>query len=190
MNTINIKQALCWLIFVVLVGCAVTPLKPGRSVISPQAITLQQSENPASVSTQTYERTVEPAIRLPDDDKVIATPFRTTEKVTTTIGAAQKDSARDIAAKLSSLKSVVWVGVLIFLFGAASAVYPPLKIIVGSTTTSAVACAAGLALIVLPSLIVGHEILILSVSVGAAILWFFAHRHGELRGKVKTLEGK
>ncbi len=181
---------LSWSILVLWAGCTITPLKPGRSVISPQAITLQQSENPSSVSTQTYERIVEPAIRLPDDDKVTATPFRTTEKVTTVIGAAQKDSARDIAAKLASLKAVVWVGIALFIFGAASAFYPPLKLIVGSATTSAVAAAAGIALIVLPSLIVGHEVLILAVSGGAVLIYFFSHRHGELRGKVKTLEGK
>lgn len=187
----KIMTFLSWASLAIFVGCAITPpLKPGRSVISPQAITLQQSENPSSTSTQVYEKTTEPAIRLQDDDKVIVVPLRTTERVTTTIGAAQKDNARDIAAKLSSLKSVVWVGVLVFLFGAASAFYPPLKLLVGSATTSAVACAAGIALIVLPSLIVGHEILILAVSVGAVLIYFFSHRHGELRGKIKHLEGK
>lgn len=175
----------------VLVGCAIAPLKPGRSSITPQGITLQQSENPSSTSTQTYEKTTESAFKLPEDDNVIATPWkRTTEKVTTVIGAAQKDNARDIAAKLSSLKGIVWVGVVVFLFGAASAFYPPLKAIVGSVTTSAVAAAAGIALIILPSLVVGHEVLILVICGGAVGIWFFSHRHGELRGKIKHLEGK
>jgi hypothetical protein len=46
--------------------------------------------------------------------------------------------------------------------------------------------AGGLALIVLPSLVVGNEMKILAgvaVSVGG---WFLAHRHGELRGVVKA----
>jgi hypothetical protein len=109
--------------------------------------------------------------------------------VETVIGAAQKDTARDIAAKLGSLKGVVWVGILVFLFGATSFVYPPVKILVGgSTTTSAVITGAGLALIVLPSLLVGHELLILGVAVGAAGLYWFAHRHGSLAGELTALK--
>jgi len=104
------------------------------------------------------------------------------------IGAAQKDTAREMAAKLGSLKGVVWVGVLLFVFGAASAFYPPLKLIVGSVTTSAACCAAGIALIILPSLLVGHELLILSVGAGAVGIWFFAHRHGGLRATVELLK--
>ena len=46
----------------------------------------------------------------------------------TELGAAQKDTARDLAAKLSSLKGIVWVGVGLFIFGLASLVYPPLKV--------------------------------------------------------------
>jgi hypothetical protein len=77
---------------------------------------------------------------------------------------------------------------LIFLFGVASAVYPPLKLLVGgSVTTSAVIAGAGLALLILPTLVVGHEVLIMAVAVGAAALWFFAHRHGHLRGQVTEL---
>ena len=42
----------------------------------------------------------------------------------------------------------------------------------------------GLALMVLPSLIVGNELLILG-GVGLAVGgWFLAHRHGQLRGIV------
>jgi hypothetical protein len=55
----------------------------------------------------------------------------------TELGAAQKDTGRDLAAKLSSLKGIVWVGVGLFVFGLASLVYPPLKAIVASVTTSA-----------------------------------------------------
>jgi hypothetical protein len=37
---------------------------------------------------------------------------------------------------------------------------------------------------VLPSLIVGNELLILGGVAAAVGLWFFAHRHGQLRGLV------
>ena len=102
----------------------------------------------------------------------------------TELGAAQKDTARELGAKLSSLKSIVWVGVGLFVLGLASLVYPPLKVIIGSVTTSAALMLGGVALMVLPTLVVGNELLILGV-VGVVVgAWFLAHRHGRLRGLV------
>jgi hypothetical protein len=170
------KIPLTLLLLTLLVGCTL-PLKPGSASIKSangNVVSVKQSQNPLNETVQDYKRTSEDG--------------KTTEEVHTKIGAAQKDTAREVAAKLSSLRGVTWIGVLLFLFGVASAVYPPLKILVGgSVTTSAVIAAAGLALLVLPTLIVGHEILILAVSAGAAAFWFFAHRHGNLRGQVAEL---
>jgi hypothetical protein len=107
----------------------------------------------------------------------------------TELGAAQKDTARELGAKLSSLKGIVWVGVGLFVFGLASLVWPPLKVIVGSVTTSAALMLGGVALMVLPSMVVGNELLILGV-VGIAVGgWFLAHRHGVLRGTVAGTSG-
>ena len=78
----------------------------------------------------------------------------------------------------------MWVGVGLFVFGLGSLVYPPLKLIIGSMTTSAALMLGGIALMVLPTLVVGNELLILggvAVTVGG---WFLAHRHGQLRGMV------
>lgn len=158
------------LALVFLVGC-LGPLKGGRAAMqtaSGVAASIQQPQNPKDEATQVWERI---------DGQV-------TERVTTKIGAAQKDFAREAAAKLSSMKGVMWVGVVVFLFGAASLFYPPLKLIVGSATTSMMAIAAGLALIVLPTLIVGNEILILCGAGGALGLYYFSHRHGKLQGFV------
>jgi hypothetical protein len=172
-----------WLLLlgIFLTGC-VGPLKPGSaSFVSNSGITgtVHQSENPKNESTQKYRRTEETK-----NGKVV-------EEVDTTIGAAQKDTARELGAKLASLKGIVWLGALVFLFGATSAFYPPLKVIVGgSVTTSAVIAAAGLALIVLPTLIVGNELLILGACAGAAALYWFAHRHGSIHAELKTLKGK
>ena len=108
----------------------------------------------------------------------------------TELGAAQKDMAREVGARLASLKGIVWVGVGLFVFGLASLVWPPLKAVIGSVTTSAAVMLGGMALMVLPSLIVGNELLILG-GVGLAVGgWFLAHRHGELRGRVGKSEGK
>jgi hypothetical protein len=102
----------------------------------------------------------------------------------TELGAAQKDTARELGAKLSSLKGIVWVGVALFLFGVASLFYPPLKLVVGSVTTSAAILVGGLVLMVLPTLIVGNELLILGGVALAVGGWFLAHRHGKLQGFV------
>jgi hypothetical protein len=107
----------------------------------------------------------------------------------TELGAAQKDTGREIGAKLASLKGIVWVGIGLFVFGLASLVYPPLKVVIGSVTTSAALMLGGVALMVLPTLVVGNELLILGV-VGLTVGgWFLAHRHGELRGTVSASTG-
>ena len=102
----------------------------------------------------------------------------------TELGAAQKDTARELGAKLSSLKGILWVGVGLVVFGLASLVWPPLKLIIGSVTTSAALMLGGVALMVLPTLVVGNELLILGGVALAVGAWFLAHRHGHLRGLV------
>ena len=100
-----------------------------------------------------------------------------------------KDTARELGAKLASLKGIVWVGVAMFVFGLASIFYPPLKVLIGSVTTSAAIGAGGLSLMVMPTLIVGNELLIMGGVAFAVGGWFLAHRHGRLRGVVDALEG-
>lgn len=175
------------LLSVLVTGCGVMPLKPGRSGFvssSGTAGNVQQSQNPHGTTTQLYKRTVtEP--NLGNGGTVPPVAKVTTEEITTVIGPAQKDVTREIGAKLGAMKSIVWVGILAFLFGATSLVYPPLKFIVGgSVTTSAVIALSGLAMMVLPTLLVGNELLIMGVAVGAAVLYWFSHRHGKLQGLV------
>jgi hypothetical protein len=121
---------------------------------------------------------------------LLAAPMPVTEReelrARSELGAAQKDTARDLAAKLSSLKGIVWVGVALFVFGLASLVWPPLKLIIGSVTTSAAIMAGGLALMILPTLIVGNELLILGAVAVVVGCWFLAHRHGHLHGLVSS----
>ena len=81
------------------------------------------------------------------------------------------------------------MGVGLFVFGTASLVWPPLKVVIGSVTTSAALLLGGVALMILPSLIVGNELLILA-GVGIAVgAWFLAHRHGQLSGRVAASSG-
>lgn len=191
----KLKFLLPLLVLTLLSGCSLMPLRGGHATIktsSGAVAFVKQSQNPQQETSQKFERITEEipnGVPLAGAGEVKV--LRVTERGETHIGAAQKDTGREIAAKLSSLKGVVIIGVLVFLFGAASFVYPPLKVLVGaSVTTSAVITAAGLALIFLPSLLVGHELLILGVAAGGAGLYWFAHRHGSLQGIVNTLKGK
>jgi hypothetical protein len=185
-----------------LSGCAMAPLKGGKATMAnrPGGVieqTVVQSDNPAQVSRQDQETVKTRSYTVPAGSRLVSTsnqvvvvsaPMPVVEheetRAKTELGAAQKDTARELSAKLASLKGIVWVGVVVFLFGLATLFYPPLKLLVGSVTTSAAIIVGGLSLIILPTLIVGNELLILAGVASAVGLWFFAHRHGQLRGLV------
>jgi hypothetical protein len=154
----------------------------------PRAAAPAQSSAPISASPEPSTLNSHPSTAL-----VLSAPMPVVEReethARTELGAAQKDTARELGAKLSSLKGIVWVGVGLFVFGLASLVYPPLKVVIGSVTTSAALMLGGLALMVLPSLIVGNELVILGVVALVVGAWFLAHRHGQLRGTVPTTTG-
>ena len=213
------KKLLLIIPVLALAGCTIAPLKGGRATTlskPTQGIeqTVVQSDNPAAVSKQDQETIRTKSYTVPAGSRLVETrvtadaggapvtnsqvllvsaPMAVTEhettRATTELGAAQKDTARELSAKLASLKGIVWVGVVVFLFGIASMFYPPLKVIIGSITTSAAITVGGLALIVLPTVIVGNELLIMGGVAAAVGLWFLAHRHGQLRGQVDAGAG-
>ena len=193
-------------------GCNLAPLKGGRATTSGViGQTVVQGDNPAQPSRQDQETVKTRSYTVPAGSRleethvtatdigvtvtnvqavIVSAPMPVIEReetrAKTELGAAQKDTARELSAKLASLKGIVWVGVAVFLFGLATLFYPPLKLIIASTTTSAAIVAGGLSLIILPTLVVGNELLILG-GVGVAVGgWFLAHRHGQLRGLVEA----
>ena len=197
-------------------GCTLGPLKGGRaSTVSKSTQGIEQSvtqgDNPAQSSRQDQETVRTKSYTVPAGSRMVETrvtadaggalvtnasallisaPMAVTEheetRAKTELGAAQKDAARELSAKLASLSGIVWVGVALFLFGLATLFYPPLQVIIGSVTTSVAITAGGLALMILPTLVVGHEMLILfGVAVGVGG-WFLAHRYGTLRGMVEA----
>ena len=169
-------------------GCDSFSIKGGKAYMkSPDGFEagVKQSSDPKEKTTQEYEKTTETTIQVPGVGPVTT---KTVERVGTVIGPAQKNTIAEVGAKLASLRPVMYVGIVVFLFGAASLVYPPLKLIVGSATTSVIACVAGVAMIALPSVIAGNEILIMCIAVGAVGVYWFAHRHGHSRGKIEVLE--
>ena len=196
-------------------GCSMAPLKGGKATTNKSSQAIEQSvvqgDNPAAASRQDQETVRTKSYTVPTGSRLVETrivtdgagapvtnsqvllvsaPMAVTEhettRATTELGAAQKDTARELSAKLASLKGIVWVGVAVFLFGLATMLYPPLKLIIGSITTSAAITVGGLALIVLPTVIVGNELLIMGGVAAAVGLWFLAHRHGQLRGLVDS----
>ena len=212
MNT-DMKILCITLVAISLAGCSIAPLKGGKATTSQSAGRIEQavvqSDNPAAASRQDQETVRTKSYTVPAGSRLVETrvsadtgeaptsnvtalvisgPMAVTEheetRAKTELGAAQKDTARELSAKLASLKGIVWVGVAVFLFGLASLFYPPLKLIIGSVTTSAAITVGGLALMVLPTVIVGNELLILAGVAAAVGLWFLAHRHGQLRGLV------
>ena len=104
----------------------------------------------------------------------------------TELGAAQKDAAGELGARLASFRGITWAGAALFIFGLASLVWAPLKAVIGSVTTSAAIALGGLALMILPTLIVGNELIILGGVVLGTGAWFLAHRHGQLRGQLSA----
>lgn len=200
-----------------LSGCIQSPLRGGKANTAPHAggilQDISQGENPAQASAQSQDVEEVRSYTLPAQS-VIASSSVTTDaggrvvtnrtetllslptpiverratKARTELGAAQKDTAREIGAKLASLRIVVWVGVALFIFGVASLFWPPLKLIVASVTTSAALTVGGLALIVLPSVIVGNELLIMGGVFAIILAWWFAHRHGGAQATVKVLK--
>jgi len=191
-------------------------LKGGKGLITRGAggtiqQSLRQSDNPAQSSRQEQETVRVRTYTLPSGARIEETPIqplnssaaytnvhslvlnapmpvieREETRAKTELGAAQKDSAREFRTKLSSLRGVTWVGLAMFLLGLASLVWPPLKAIVGSVTTSASILLGGLALIILPTLVVGNELLILGTVTLVVAAWFLAHRHGQLRGLLSS----
>ena len=150
-----------------------------RTYTVPAGSRMEQSQPPDAVRSPIYvpalsdlSLDLQPSTlnSQPSTTFILSAPMPVVEReethARTELGAAQKDTARELGAKLSSLKGIVWVGVGLFVFGLASLVWPPLKVVIGSVTTSAALMLGGVALMVLPSLVVGNELLILGV-VGA-----------------------
>jgi hypothetical protein len=190
-------------------GNSVIRSSVGHDGVRGFASEMKQPENPAQSAAQNFERTTETELPLAVGTRMVetvSTPAasasdlpvwrektivlaeptvqrtRVTERAGTVIGAAQKDTARELGARLASLKGIVWVGVGLFVFGLVSLFYPPLRVVIGSVTTSMAITGGGVALMILPTLVVGHEGLLLSGVVIAVGGWFLAHRHGQLRG--------
>ena len=153
-------------------------------------LNVTQSENPADKAEQSSARKESretpvpvPATKVTETLSPDGTLTTTTESfftaisketidqsAVTTVGPAQKDTARELAAKLASMRPIQYVGIACLLFAAAGLFYAPLRVVLGGGKQFPIAIGdLGAALIVAPQLIAGNETLIL---VGSAVAGF------------------
>ena len=203
------KKALILLAVLAMIdtGCMSARIRPGRTQAATgdgATASAVQSQDPNTPTTQQIETDTSTTQVLPAGSVVEtggptnlsrtilsqpSTESSTTHKlITTSVGASQKNTAQDIAAKLASIRWLQWVGLILVLFGGTSLFYPPLKVIINSVTTSVWCISAGGAMVFLPLIIVGHEMLILGIGGGVILLWFLAHRHGSVTAELSTLK--
>ena len=104
-----------------------------RSYTVPAGSRMEQFQQPAAAPAQPSTLNIQPITvppsalsSQPSTTFTLSAPMPVVEReetrAGTELGAAQKDTARELGAKLASLKGIVWVGVGLFVFGLASLV--------------------------------------------------------------------
>jgi hypothetical protein len=184
-----------FVVLAVLSGCATfKPQKGGqvKTSLSPTGTSAEatQPENPADKAEQATSRTEkrETPVSMPTaqitetkapDGTVTTTRVEfssvtakeeVSQTASATVGAAQKDTARELAAKLAAMRPIQFAGIACLVFAAAGLFYAPLRIILGGGKQFPIAIGLlGAGLVVAPQLIAGNETLIL---IGAAVAAF------------------
>ena len=159
---------------------------------------ITQPEDPAQASSQFSEKKSRLTLPLPaasrlierssapdDSGKTISTEktivlsaptvqtLETEERYGATLGAAQKDDSASLAARFSNMRPVQIAGLLMIL-GAGALGY-----FTGRWKSPAIIAAAGLGLVLIAHLLVGHELFLLVVGLGASLFLglYEAHIH-------------
>jgi hypothetical protein len=164
------------LAIVVLSGCIGSSNRGGhtRNISATSTNELFQSANPATASTQTIERTVERVAPVANDAGNVT---RTTEKISTSIGAAQIDNSTKLKASFAAMRPVQWIGIVLIL-GALALCY------FQWWTKAAICGAVGIGMIVVAAVIPGHEGIILAaggaVAAIACLLVLYVYHKGHL----------
>lgn len=177
----------------------------GQTVVSTD---LQQPENPKDSSQQETRITEESEMPIPAGSVIkqatgsntfmeftIAGPanLRTKRSVDsgTRIGAAQKDTARELAAKLSSMRPVQVLGALLVLASLAM-FHPAVSAVVASKTVQWVCGGVGLMLLFAPVVVVDMAPMIQAVlvfgGIALVVVWFLAGRNASHAAKANTLQ--
>jgi hypothetical protein len=185
--------AAAFLSLALLVFCGCVGMKPQRGgsvTLHPHGgSVLQQGENAQQPTTQITDEEIErewgsvpdrpvatlhsdaPEFQASDSPRKESIKRRTETK----LGAAQKDTAREMAAKFANMRPVQWIGILCIL-GAGAFIY------FQWWTPAMIAGGTGLGLILLAHSIVGNErlVLILLLAALAIVVTFRAYEKGKL----------
>lgn len=151
------------LIALLVTGCATGLRQRGghaRHVSANYTNEFFQPENPAMPSTQTIERTTE---RDAATANVRGPVTRTTEKISTTIGASHVDHSAKLKAGFASLRPVQFAGIALVI-GAAALCY------FQWWTKAAIVGGVGVGMIILAAVIPGHEGIILATGAAVAVI--------------------
>jgi hypothetical protein len=190
---------------------ALRPLKGGAAKIEPVGnlaadvnLTLEPPDNPSTPSSQTTrdvreekyvfaqptERVTETKLADGSVTKVTEViPAGTVKVVSSTrdtnqqIGAAQKDTSREISAKLASFQPVQYVGIALLLVAAAM-FHPAVRVAIsGGKEVQMATAAIGLTLIFGPTLFVGNERIILFAGIGSLFVIYALSRLSYYKGR-------
>ena len=193
---------------------ALRPLKGGSASIEPvgnlaadASLTLEAPDNPSMPSSQVTkdvkeekfvfaqptERVTETKLADGSVTKVVEViPAGTVKVVSSTrdtsqqIGAAQKDTSREISAKLASFKPVQYVGIVLLL-AAAAMFHPAVRIAIsGGKEIQMASAAVGLTLVFGPTMFVGNERIILFAGIGGLFVVYALSRLGYYKGKIDS----
>lgn len=206
-NYINYLKATIIISSILLfVGCgSYTPLQPGDGTLNVGSMsgTIKQAENPSQTSSQNITRTEELVYYYPDYKTItnananisgaiftngIILKKTITEQASTDLGASQKDNTRGLAAKLQSMKPIMYGGMFMFALGIVCVFYGPARLLLGGLTPGIAILAGGLIMMILPTIIAGNELLIAIAVLGIVGLYIWTHRHGKLQGIVDTVK--
>jgi hypothetical protein len=108
------------------------------------------------------------------------------EQVTQTIGPAYQDTSAAIHARAAALRPVQWLGLGLVILALAAAGMPGLRAFIGSGTTIAGLWIAGIGMALAPAIVPGHERILAIAALCALAIYWWAHRHGELRGLIRS----
>jgi hypothetical protein len=113
------------------------------------------------------------------------------ERSLSSIGASQKDEVGAMVASLHSAKVFTVIGIIAFLGGVFLAFYPPAATLLGGITPGLALAGSGLALAVLPFIVIGHPVLfsvLVVTAIAAGLGIWFVHTHGGITAELAVLK--
>lgn len=174
------------LALLLLTACgSLKPIKGGVSTgastfpSGTNSFSIAQPENPEQASTHTFKRVETREFLAGTNFPAVLVPIRETitQEQGVTLGAAQKDTARTLSARLTAMRPVQYAGILLIV--AAGVLF-----YFGWPTPAALSAVCGVGMIILAAVVPGNESAILIggvlvALVGCAAVFYAWHRRGD-----------